>query len=214
MMVYCRQLKLKEFIMNSKFLRIAALLLAAALCLSALFSLSGCKKERTHTNTPGSSVIYDKYGNTVPAPTDNDLEGWFSAEVLNQYSVAGFTIPEGTEVTSKPEKNSLYLKGNNETLVTSTEYAFEAISIANDKVYLPVYTTGDDGIPTVSSLKEIKTFSVDNLYPTGEDTTVTFIYKSGHNAYQCTIELEYNATEGEQVCITFLDKTEEYLPLM
>lgn len=200
--------------MNSKFLRLAALLLATALCISALFSLSGCKKEKPFTNAPGSSVIYDKYGNTVPAPTDNDLEGWFSAEVLNQYSAAGFTIPEGAEVTSKPEKNSLYLKGNSETLEISAKYAFEAIRIANDKIFIPTYTTGDDGLPTVSSLKEIRTFSADNLYPTGEDTSVTFIYKSSHNAYQCTIELEYNANEGEQVCITFLDKTEEYLHLM
>lgn len=200
--------------MNSKFLRIAALLLAAALCISALFSLSGCKKENPYTNTPGSPVIYDKYGNTVPAPTDNDLEGWFSAEVLNQYSAAGFTIPEGAEVTSKPEKNSLYLKGNSDTLAKSAAYAFEAISRVNDKVFLPVYTTDAEGLPTVSSLKEIRIFSADSLYPNGEDTTITFIYKSSHKAYQCSIELEYNANEGEQVCITFLDKTEEYLPLM
>lgn len=180
--------------MNTKYSRVFTTITAMLLSLAMMISLSACKKETTEQ-----------------VPTDNDEEGWFSVEVLNEYNVAGLVQPSDTEVTSKPERNTLYLKGDESTFKTATLYIYESINIANDNVYLPVISVGEDGVAEVSGLQEITDYDGTELYPDGEETSVTFIYKSVKRILECAITLEKTGDTGEdQVCISFADRTDVY----
>lgn len=203
--------------------RICALLTAVVLMLSMLLSMTGCNNTSGSNNSENNSTnvndstdsahvtypeqIYDKYGNAVEMPSDNDAEGWFSVEVVNQYSVPSFTQPEGTTVVSKPERNALYLTGGENIFRLTVSYAFEAIRSNNSSVYTPVLGLGDDGVAAVTGLDKISHIDTDTLYPKGDDVAINLIYKSGHKIYECIISLENN---NEQVYIAFADRTELY----
>ncbi|MBQ4105700.1 MAG: hypothetical protein IJC86_04875 [Clostridia bacterium] len=180
--------------MNTNTSRIFTILTALVLALSVMFSLSACKDEKV-----------------VQTPTDNDLEGWFSAELLNEYSAAGFSLPEGTEVIDKPERNTLYLTGDEDSFKNSVLYAYYAIAPVNDKVYLPELSVDENGVAEVSALKEISEIDESDLYPDGETTSVSLIYKTSHRVLECSITLEKTAeTNEDQVCISFSDRTDAY----
>ena len=206
--------------------RFCALLIVLALIL--VMAMTGCANTGNSNNTGnGGSAngesnsdsnsstyptqIYDKHGNPVQMPSDKDVEGWFSVEVVNQYSAASFTQPEGTTVVSKPEPDALYLQGGSNTFRDTVSYAFAAINASNSAVYLPVLGIGEDSVATVTELDRITHVDIDSLYPKGEVTSVNLIYKSGHKAYECTISLENN---NQQVYIAFADRTELYGHLM
>lgn len=209
----------KEFTMNTKFSRMITMVVAAMMAVCVLLSLSACNGTGSQNETASSTapttsanVIYDKYGNPVQMPTDNDIEGWFSVEVLNEYNAAGFILPKGTEVSHKTERTTLYLKGNEKALETTVLYAFEAIYPTSDGVYLPVLTKGDDGVAKVTSLKRISTFETDNLSPKGDDTSVTFIYTTSHRVLECAISLVVTPdSNGEPLVeVSFTNRTEQY----
>lgn len=206
--------------------RFCAVLTALALVLVMLIAMTGCANTGNSNNTGGSAneagnsdtnrstyptQIYDKHGNPVQMPSDNDEEGWFSVEVVNQYSAASFTQPEGTTVVSKPEPNALYLQGGSNTFRDTVAYAFAAINASNSDVFLPVLGIGEDSVATVTALDRITHVDIDSLYPKGDVTSVKLIYKSGHKAYECSISLENN---NQQVYIAFADRTELYGHLM
>ncbi len=191
--------------------RILATITALLIVCTMLFTMTGCNNQTNSNSKNDPTQIYDKNGNPVQMPTDNDEEGWFSVEVVNQYSVASFTQPEGTTVVSKPEPNSLYLTGNQNTFRDTVTYAFEAINSSNSAVYLPVLGIGEDSVAEVTELDRITHIDTDTLYPKGDVLTVNLIYKSGHKIYECTISLENN---NEQVYISFADRTELYASLV
>ena len=203
--------------------RFCAMLTALALVLVMIMTMAGCANTGNSDNSGNGAnnsdserstyptQLYDKNGDPVQMPTDNDDYGWFSVEVVNQYSVPSFTQPEGTTVVSKPEPSTLYLKGNDKTFRDSVLYAFEAIKTNNTTVYLPELSIGEDSVASVTSLKPITHIDTDTLYPNGDVLELSIIYKSGHKAYECTITLQSN---NEQVCISFADRTQQYLPLM
>ncbi len=188
--------------------KINALFLVFALVITSVFTLSGCNSNNSDNNTTsadtGNKVQYNE-------PTDNDYEGWFSVEVLLQYSAAGFAQPENTEVVSKPERDTLYLKGGEDTFKNTVNLAYSSIAPVNRATYLPVITLDENGVAEVSGLKEISRIDTSKLYPQGEDTSVTFMYLSGHILYECSISLETSADgEDKLVCVSLKDRTELY----
>ena len=171
-------------------------------------SFAACKKK--DTATPGEKTSKPSYiKDPAVKPTDNDEEGWFSIEVLSQYSASAFTIPKDAVVTEKPERDFLYLQGGENLLKETALMAYKAIS-GNDKVALPVYTLGDDGVAKVTSFKHITSYNGNELLPDGNEDEVTFVYKSGHKYYECEIGNHTDNAGNKLVYIDFTDKTDEY----
>ena len=171
-------------------------------------SFAACKKK--DTVTPGEKAAKPSYiKDPAVKPTDNDEEGWFSIEVLSQYSASAFTIPEGAVVTEKPERDFLYLKGGDNLLKETAIMAYNAIA-GNDKVAFPVYTIDDNGIATVTSFAFITSYNGRELLPDGTEDDVTFVYKSGHKYYECEIGNHTDNAGNTLVYIDFTDKTDEY----
>lgn len=190
--------------------RIFSVITAILMVCSMMFLITGCNEKPNPDPSNEQTQFYDKQGNPIPIPSDNDEEGWFSVEVANQYAAPGLTQPENTTVVTKPVRNELYLKGDENAFKNTVIYAYTAISL-NDGVYLPVFGLGDDGVATVTSLEKINYIDPDTLYPKGDTTSVNLIYKSGHKAYECTISYD---KETDQVFIGFEDRTDSYLKLM
>lgn len=183
-----------------------ALILLIILLMGASF-IACSKKDST---TPGEKVQKPDNIKVAPVePTDNDEEGWFSIEVLSQYSASAFTIPEGAIVVDKPEKDLLYLSGGDTLLKDTAIMAYNAISI-NDKVAFPVLSIGEDGLAKVTSFDLISSYDAHELLPEGHEDEVTFVYKSGHKYYECEIGTSTDAQGNELVYIDFTNKTEEY----
>lgn len=191
--------------------RIFAIIASLLVVCTMLFTMTGCNNRTNNNPNNNSNQLYDKHGNSVQMPTDNDEEGWFSVEVVNKYSVAALTQPEGTTVVSKPEPEALYLSGDKNTFKNTVSYVFEAICSSNSNVYTPVLGIGEDSVATVTELDPITHIDTDSLYPKGDVQKINLIYKSGHKLYECTISLENN---NEQVYIAFADRTELYASLV
>lgn len=188
--------------MNNKVKRIAAALFALVIALSAVLTLGGCSDDGGFTG--GTKVDYVE-------PTDNDYEGWFSVEVLFEYSAAGFAQPRNTEVVSKPERNTLYLKGDENTLIDTAKMAFSSIMPVNSATYVPVYTINDSGVAEVADLRKVDIVDYDELYPLGDDTSFVIYYLAGHTLYECSVTLEISPeSEDGLVCVSFKDRTELY----
>ncbi|MBQ9743347.1 MAG: hypothetical protein IJV88_06745 [Ruminococcus sp.] len=183
--------------MKNKVLRALAMLMVMLLAASAMLTFAGCKKK-----------VNNDY-----IPTDNDTEGWFSTEVLAEYNAAGFSLPKGAEVQDKPERNTLYLTGDDEVFQNSARYAYSAIQAGNDKIYQPVYEINDQEVAEVTAIKEISGLNTTNLYPDGEETTVTLIYESGNKILECAVTVESESGDSDRVCISFNDRTEQYKDL-
>lgn len=193
---------------NSK--RIISLISLILVCLSVTMCFCGCNRSEKPANNSSTQVYTDIYGNEYEPPTDNDEEGWFSAELLAEYSAMSFTQPDGTTVVDKPQRNLLYLEGDKNALVSCASYAFKSIYSVNDGVYLPVYSIGDDGVAKISSLNKIDMFSTKTLYPYTDETSVLFIYMSSRRILECKITLESTNDNVFRVSINFSDKTAEY----
>lgn len=197
--------------------RILSTLVALLIICTSALGLGACSKKedpRANNNNPDSPYIYDKYGNTTPKPTDNDITGWFSVEVLVKYGLHTLTLPSGTEVYSKTDPDTLFLKGGKDALATTATYVHTSILSASGTLYSPVITTLEDGTAKVTSLEKNFLLDTDTLYPKGEDTSVIFVYKINRTIYQCNVSLEKNAEGIELVCISFSDKTSEYKDLV
>lgn len=208
--------------MNKAF-RFLSGLFAIVLCCTMLFMLAGCNNSKKPGSNPNNTnnntvtdtkthqnPIYDKEGNEIPQPSDNDEEGWFSVEVANQFAVPSFTQPDNTKVVTKPQRNELYLKGDKNAFKNTVLYAFQAVRI-NDAVYLPELGKGEDGIAKVTALNKITYIDSNTLFPTGDITSINLIYKAGHKAYECAVSYDINT---EQVYIALNDRTELYYDLM
>ena len=186
--------------------RILSILIAVALSFSMLFTLTACKDNKNNNG----SVSANKNSNsaqqngTSHSPYEDDLSGWFSLEVINQYSMSPFVQPPNTTVVSKPERDCLYLKGDENTFADCTKYAFETIARNNKAVYLPEKS---DDTEDILDYKEITSYDFSTLYPNGDTTYVTFIYTLGHKAYECSLSYD---TDTEQTCISFTDRAELY----
>ncbi|MGN0452993.1 MAG: hypothetical protein ACI4GZ_04235 [Ruminococcus sp.] len=197
---------------------ITKVILAVVLCVLTAFSFTACKKAenggKPSINANNPTGYTDIHGNALPAPSDNDEEGWFSVEVLAEYGAMSFTLPKGTTVVTKPQREALYLSGDKKALQTTADYAFASIYASIRKVYIPVFTIGDDGVAAISSLKKIDTFESSTLYPDTDVTSVSFIYKMSKSVVlECSVSLETSAEGEELVYVAFSDKSEEYLSL-
>ncbi len=203
--------------MKNKVARILAVILSLLTVCTLSLSLGACSKKedpRVNNNNPDSPYIYDRYGNTTPKPTDNDETGWFSVETLNKYAVSTLTLPKGTEVYDKTAPETLYLKGGDDALYVTADYIHNAITSGGGKLYSPVITTAEDGTASVTALHKNYLLEKKDLYPQGENTSVTFVYLVNHTIYQCNISLEKNAEGIELIYVSFSDKTEEYKDLI
>lgn len=183
--------------------RILSLLVAVVLSFTMIFTLTACKDSKK-SNKPNSNSNHSSQNIISHSPAEDDLSGWFSLEVINQYSMAPFVQPPGTTVVSKPERDCLYLTGNQNTFTECTKYAFETIARNNKAVYLPVKSNDAESI---LDYNEITSYDFSTLYPKGDNTNVTFIYTLGHKAYECSLSYD---TDTEQVCISFTDRTNLY----
>ncbi len=193
---------MKRFPKAMKALILLIVLLTAA-------SFTACNKKATSTSD-GRTKKPANLKEVLVEPTDNDEEGWFSIEVLSQYSASSLTIPDGAEVTDKPERDLLYLKGGDTLLRDTATMVFNTINAVNDKVALPVYTLGEDGIAKVTSFEPIYSYTGEELLPDGEEDDVTFVYKSGHKYYECKVGNHTDTQGNKLVYIDFTDRTEEY----
>ncbi len=183
--------------MKNKVLRILSMLMILLLAGSAMITFTGCKHK-----------VNNDY-----VPTDNDVEGWFSTEVLGEYNAAGFSLPKGAEVQDKPERNTLYLTGDDTIFQNSVRYAYAAIQAGTEKIYQPVYEINEQEVAEVTSIKEIAGLNTDNLYPDGEETTSILIYESGNKILECAVTVESDSGDNNRVCISFNDRTEQYKDL-
>ncbi len=184
--------------------KISALIIIFAIVITSVFALGGCNIGNNSGTNSGNKVQYVE-------PSDNDYEGWFSVEVLLKYSAAGFAQPEDTQVVSKPERDTLYLKGGEGTLKETVKLAYKAIAPVNRATYLPVLSLDENGVAKVSGLKEITSIDTSKIYPQGSDTSITFYYLSGHLLYECSVSLEVSPDGDEKlVCVSLKDRTENY----
>lgn len=203
--------------------QILSLILAIVLCIATIFMLTACKDDTNNNSetqninssvsvnsssqnsaNDSSSPTAQSNSNQGNTPNEDDIEGWFSLEVINQYSMAPFVQPPDTKVVSKPDRDCLYLKGDKNTFTLCTQYAFDTMLRNNKAVYLPEKNENSDSF---LSYKKITYYDFSTLYPTGDTTDVTFIYTMGHSAYECSISYDKGT---EQVCIRFADRTELY----
>ncbi len=213
--------------------RIFTLLTVIMLVCTMVLTMAGCKNNTGNNNLNGSNngnnnnqsatsapstyptQLYDKNGNEIQMPDDNDADGWFSVEVINQYSMAPFVQPPDTKVVSKPQRDCLYLKGGEDVLQVCAKYAFRNIVNNNTAVYLPVMSTDDNGTTKAIDFNRIYAYDFSALYPTGDETSVTFVYTIGHKIYECALSLDSSADASEtQICIAFADRTELYNSLI
>lgn len=179
--------------MNTTIKRIICSLLAILVAVPFVLSITACNKK-----------------NNIPdyvEPTDNDEFGWYSAEVLNEFNAAGFVIPEGAEVTTKPERTILYLKGGENLFTDTCLYAFSAIAPVNDVVYTPEC----DETGEVKALKEITEINTSELHPAGDSTSLVLVYEISGTINECAIS--YDETT-QLVCISFAHKTSLYKPFI
>ncbi len=163
-------------------------------------------------DSTSASQNADSQNSNVQAPVNkDDEEGWFSLEVINQYSIAPFVQPPNTVVVSKPQRDCLYLKGDKDVLHVCADYAFQNIFYDNTAVYIPVVTSEDNSSANAMEFKRIYSYDSSALYPTGDETSVTFVYTLGRKVYECSLSLESPADAKEtQICIAFADRTELY----
>lgn len=177
---------------------------------SVIMCFCGCNRSEASNNNSESQAYTDVHGNEYEPPKDNDEEGWFSAELLAEFSAMSFTQPDNTVVVDKPQRNYLYIEGDKNTLANCANYAFSAVYSVNDGVYLPVYSIGDNGVAEISSLNKIDIFSTKTLYPYTDETGVSFIYMSARRILECKITQESVTDNVYRVSICFSDKTDEY----
>ncbi|MDO5124455.1 MAG: hypothetical protein Q4D44_07320 [Eubacteriales bacterium] len=200
--------------MKTKLCRTTTVICALLLLTATLFSLGGCKDYRKDSNSKDPNFVYDKYGNTYPAPTDNDEEGWFSVETLAKYGVIGLAQPKGSEVTNKPQPDALYLTGDDNLLKNTAIYAYTTISGSGATVYVPETELDENQMPAVTKLTPIDALDTSKLAPDGTETSVSLVYTCAKKLFRCDITLETNANNIEQVYIAFSDKTEDYKNLL